>query len=132
MAGKNDNLIPQNERTKEEQRAIARMGGIASGKARRKKKTMREAMAALLDAEIAKGVETNLKKRGYKGKMPETNNEALQISMFLEAMMAGNPKAYGAIMTLMGENVQQVEISSSDEKFAEVLDIWEDKRSDAE
>ena len=32
------NLIPQNKRTKEEQRAIAKKGGIASGEARREKK----------------------------------------------------------------------------------------------
>lgn len=41
MAGV-DNLIPQNKRTKTEQREIARMGGIASGEARRKKKTLKD------------------------------------------------------------------------------------------
>ncbi len=38
----NDNLIPQNKRTKEEQREIARKGGIASGKARKERKTLKE------------------------------------------------------------------------------------------
>ncbi len=39
MPGDNSkHLIPQNQRTKEQQSQIARMGGIASGKARRKKK----------------------------------------------------------------------------------------------
>lgn len=32
-----ENLIPLNERTKEEQRKIQKKGGVASGKARRKK-----------------------------------------------------------------------------------------------
>ena len=127
-----EDLIPMNQRSEEDQKRIQSMGGKASGAARRRKKSMREAMAALLEAEITKNVETNLKKRGYKGKMPETYNEALQVSMMVEAMLRGDTKAYGMIMNLMGENVQQVEISSSDEKFAEVLDIWEDKRSDAE
>lgn len=36
------NLRPQNTRTKAEQREIARQGGIASGKARRQRKTLRE------------------------------------------------------------------------------------------
>ena len=36
------NLRPLNTRTKTEQRAIARQGGIASGEARRQKKTLRE------------------------------------------------------------------------------------------
>lgn len=37
-----DNLIPNYERTPKEREEIARKGGIASGEARRKKKTMRE------------------------------------------------------------------------------------------
>ena len=52
MANENKNLIPQNERTKDEQREIARMGGIASGKARREKKTIQKILADLLDSEI--------------------------------------------------------------------------------
>lgn len=52
MANENNNLIPQNERTKDEQREIARMGGIASGKARREKKTIQKILADLLDSEI--------------------------------------------------------------------------------
>jgi len=36
------NLKPLNTRTKTEQREIARQGGIASGEARRQKKTLRE------------------------------------------------------------------------------------------
>ena len=36
------NLIPQSKRTKEERREIARMGGIASGQARREKKTVQK------------------------------------------------------------------------------------------
>jgi hypothetical protein len=52
MANENKNLIPQSERTKEEQREIARMGGIASGKARREKKTVQKILSDLLDSEI--------------------------------------------------------------------------------
>lgn len=44
-----DNLVPQSERTKEEQRKIARMGGIASGEARRAKRDMRERMKMMLE-----------------------------------------------------------------------------------
>ena len=52
MANENKNLIPQSERTKDEQREIARMGGIASGKARREKKTIRNILSDLLDGQI--------------------------------------------------------------------------------
>lgn len=48
MAGGHENLIPQNKRTKEEQRAIASMGGHASVAARREKKNFKETMELLL------------------------------------------------------------------------------------
>lgn len=51
MAGK-DNLIPTNQRTKEEARELGRKGGIASGEARREKKTMREMLEYLLAKKV--------------------------------------------------------------------------------
>lgn len=42
------NLIPLNERTKDEQRNIAIKGGIASGESRRKRKTFKEELLILL------------------------------------------------------------------------------------
>ena len=51
MAGE-ENLIPQSERTKEEQREIARRGGIASGKARREKADLRRQMQIWLESDV--------------------------------------------------------------------------------
>ena len=60
MAG-GENLIPFNERTEEEQRAIAQMGGKASVEARRRKKAMRESLDILLGLKIkGKGKEFDL------------------------------------------------------------------------
>lgn len=42
------NLIPLNERTKSEQRAIAAAGGRASGQSRRARKTLKEELLLLL------------------------------------------------------------------------------------
>lgn len=42
MANK-ENLIPFNERTESEQREIAKQGGITSGRARRRRRSMKEA-----------------------------------------------------------------------------------------
>ncbi len=47
-----DNLIPLNERTKDEQREITTMGGIASGKARQEKATFKKAIKWLVDSDI--------------------------------------------------------------------------------
>lgn len=52
MARKEDNLIPLNERTKKEQRKIAIQGGIASGEARRQKKSLKEKAKLLMSLSI--------------------------------------------------------------------------------
>lgn len=45
-----ENLIPFDKQTESEQRAIARKGGIASGKARRQKADLRKAMQEALNS----------------------------------------------------------------------------------
>lgn len=45
------NLIPQNMRTKSEQREIARQGGIASGKARAEKKLIKDRILERMGAD---------------------------------------------------------------------------------
>lgn len=49
--GRVENLVPQNMRSKEEQREIARMGGLAAGAKRRKLKSWKEAVLAILNDE---------------------------------------------------------------------------------
>lgn len=44
-----ENLIPMNQRTESEAREIGRRGGIASGEARRKKKTLGDILTQLLE-----------------------------------------------------------------------------------
>lgn len=84
-----DNLIPMNERTKEEQRKIARQGGIASGKARRERKTLKEELLILLS----------------KGDTQEKISLAL-----LQKAMNGDTKAFEVIRDSIGEKpVEKVE-----------------------
>lgn len=46
------NLKPQNTRTKKEQREIARKGGIASGEARRRNSSLKKALLTLLESDV--------------------------------------------------------------------------------
>lgn len=46
--GRVENLVPQNMRTKDRQREIARKGGIASGKARQEKRRIVDALVKML------------------------------------------------------------------------------------
>ena len=50
-----DNLIPANKRSKEEVRENSRKGGIASGKARREKKALKQTLETLMQMPIRTG-----------------------------------------------------------------------------
>ena len=60
------NLIPLNQRTKDEQREIATKGGLASGEARRKKRDMRESMKMILDSGLTKQQIEQLRQLGLQ------------------------------------------------------------------
>lgn len=105
---KEDNLKGYgfHERTAEEQREIARMGGKASGIARRKKAEMKKAMEAVLSM-----------KHKYKGG-EKTGEEIVSLSLFA---IASNPKnkasavaAYREILRVLGQDVPQVDDDALD------------------
>ncbi len=95
MAGA-DNLIPNSERTPEELREITRKGGIASGKARRKKANLRKAFETILQAEVAS---PNVKKQLEELGFDSTNEMALAMVMMQKAMK-GNVRAFEQISKL--------------------------------
>lgn len=100
-----DNLIPQSERTKEEQRAIARMGGIASGKARREKRMMRETLDILLSMPLKNGkfadVDSIRSFAALKGKNISVQ-EAILISQVQKAMK-GDTRAAEYVRDTIGQ-----------------------------
>lgn len=100
-----DNLIPQSERTKEEQRAIARKGGIASGKARREKKMMRETLDVLLSMPMKNGkfadVESIRSFAALKGKNISVQ-DAILIAQVQKAMK-GDTKAAEYVRDTIGQ-----------------------------
>lgn len=97
-----ENLIPNEKRTPSERRANARKAGIASGQARRQKRTLREQMETLLSLPVkddsTKGFIESL------GIDPETidNATAIVLSMYQEALK-GNTKAFELIRDTLGE-----------------------------
>lgn len=62
------NLIPLNQRSKEEQKRIARNGGIKSGEARRERKSLKEQMLLMLETDptIQDKLIEKLFERAYK------------------------------------------------------------------
>lgn len=95
------NLKPQNTRTKSEQREIARQGGVASGIARREKKTLRERLLLMGEQEI-----TN--KKGET--MQREDVIALQVS---QKAANGDLKAARLYAELTGQLVQKIDVDSN-------------------
>lgn len=90
------NLIPANQRSKSEARKNGSKGGIASGKARRKKANLRKAFETILQAEVAS---PNVKKQLEELGFDSTNEMALAMVMMQKAMK-GNVRAFEQISRL--------------------------------
>lgn len=94
------NLISLADRTTEEQRQIARAGGVASGVARRKYKTARELALQLGEDEL----------KTQKG-ATITKLQAAVDAMY-RAAVDGDVQAFNAILKTRGEDIQKLELSA--------------------
>jgi hypothetical protein len=92
MAGK-ENLISLADRTTEEQREIAKKGGIASVKARRERKAFKETLELLLNMPLYDGKKQSINSiksfANIKGKNI-TTREAMLIAQVQKAMKGDN------------------------------------------
>lgn len=82
-----ENLIPMSERSKEEVRAIGKKGGIASGKVRKEKATMKATLEKLLDEKNNKGM---------------TYRDMATLGL-LKGAIKGNAQNYRTILETLGE-----------------------------
>lgn len=98
-----ENLRPLNKRSKKKARELGAKGGIASGEARRKKRDLKLAMQALLEAEIKD------KKTGET----MSGAEAIAMAQYRKALR-GDAKAFELVRDTSGqkpiEKVEQVNI----------------------
>ena len=93
-------LIPFNQRTEEEQKKIASMGGKKSGEVRREQKTYREMAKAMLSAQITdpKMLE-EMAKYGIEG----TDLKAYTLLGMIKASAEGSHNAFDRLLELAGE-----------------------------
>ena len=130
MTGK-DNLIPMNERTKGEQREIARKGGKASGQARRRKRTMREAAQLILYSRVSPEIAATLMQYGIEEQ--DCTNMVLLMAKAVQMAADGNMRAAEFIRDVLGENPQfaiyekKLELMIADKQPARnITDDWVD------
>lgn len=103
------NLVPFDERTESEQREIASAGGKASGKARRRKKSMKQKMQLLLSLPAADNDQTELAAMGIDPE--DMDNEMVLVKALFIAAAAGDTRAFDRIQDVLGRTVAREELA---------------------
>lgn len=96
------NLISNSERTPSELREIAQKGGIASGAARRRKKSLKEAADLLLSLPVADQRTANKMRRMGLADGDIDNQMAIIVGLQLKAMN-GSDKCARLLFELLGD-----------------------------
>lgn len=116
------NLIRNEDLTPEQRRENARKAGIASGKARKKRKAMKEQMEMLLTLPV-KSSKTKevLKKLGIKS--TEMNNQMALIVALYQTALKGGKNSVTAFNTIMEMTEEKEKATGKEtlEKLDEVL-----------
>ena len=119
-----ENLVSLADRTTEEKREIATKGGKASGEARRKKRSLREAMETMLALDLS---EKEIKALAEKGYDAETQLDALTAAALISAKK-GNSQAFANVMRLRGEETLNIDVQDDSTRN---MDEWLDHARDA-
>lgn len=122
-----DNLRPV--RTKEEARERGRNGGIASGKARRKKSSLKRAAQAVLTTSMPKQVKAQIEK--MVGKIDDENDMlyTAAVAVMTKEALSGNVAAFNSLKDIVESIENQIEqdnlepdpLSASLEELAKTL-----------
>ncbi len=103
--------------TKSEARERGSKGGKASGEARRRKRSLREAMQTMLALDLSEKEINDLAKKGYDA---QTQLDALTAAALMSAKR-GNSQAFANVMRLLGEETLNIEIQDDSTKN---MDNW--------
>lgn len=126
------NLIPFTERTENEQREIASKGGKASGKARRRKKSMKQCMEMLLalpaspdDRQLLSDIGVAFADLGDD----ELNNQLVVNAALLAAAKSGDVSAIKELRSIIRDD-ERIKIEQSRLKLErERLNMEKERRS---
>ena len=103
------NLVPQTERSPSEAREMGRKGGIASGAARRRKKSMKQKMQLLLSLPAAGNDQAELAAMGVEP--GDMDNEMVLIKDLFLSAAEGDTKAFDRIQDVLGKSVAREELA---------------------
>ena len=97
------NLIPMDQRTESEARELGKLGGKASGAARRRKRALKEAADLYLSLPVADKRRWNaLARRGIDPE--DIDNQMAMIAGLTDAAAEGDARAGRLILDILGED----------------------------
>ncbi len=103
------NLVPFGERSEREARELGQKGGIASGKARRRKKNLKQKMQLLLSLPAADNDQAELSAMGVDPE--DMDNEMVLVKALFLAAAEGDTKAFDRIQDVLGRTVAREELA---------------------
>lgn len=123
------NLIPLSERTKDEQREIAKKGGQASGAARRRKKSLKEAADLYLSLPVTDKRRMNKLKRRDLDPSDIDNQMAMVVGL-VEAATCGDARAAKVVLEMLGDDPAQKNAGESLSTLYDALELEEEPDAD--
>ena len=124
------NLIPFDERTKNEQREIARQGGIASGIARREKKTVQKILNDFLSTAAKDNPQVSKLAAKMGLKSDDSIKDLFTIVCTLNTLKDGNLSDLERLSKLLGEQTETADTEA--QKQAAFLDAIKKAVTDAD
>lgn len=100
------NLVPMDQRSEDEARSLGQQGGIASGVARRRKRSMREAADYYLALPETDRRRVNALLRD-EVEPEDVDNQMSVVMGMAEAAKRGDARAAGVLLKMLGEEVPQ-------------------------
>ena len=108
----NENLIPLNERTKDEQRKIQKKGGIASGKVRREKADLKKKVNQILEMDVfSPQLKEALEEKGLNA----TNQTAIA-TVLLQKALKGDMRAIELLAKMNGNEGTKDALDKKEQK----------------
>lgn len=108
----NENLIPLNERTKDEQRKIQKKGGIASGRVRREKADLKKKVNDILAMDV---FSPQLKEMLEEKGLSATNQTAVA-TVLLQKALKGDMRAIELLAKMNGNEGTKDKLDQKEQK----------------
>lgn len=113
------NLIPMDQRSEDEARALGKQGGIASGAARRRRRALKEAADLYLSLPPDRRKWNTLARRGVDPE--DIDNQMLMIAGLHAAAAEGDARAGRLLVDILGESAQADPAADQLDKAAKLL-----------